>query len=126
MHSAPSMLAKAVNLEEHKVTLLAPVLDLAAGNEKVLSAIYEIGLELGHTREECSPAIEKSAANMKDKKADRGKDKSSDPRPQSGGVQSGNKQGRGSLLSGEDIENSDKPVFVVLARGYCAKDNILN
>lgn len=105
MHSAPSMLAKVVNLQEQNVTLLDPVLDLSAGNEKVLSAIYEIGLQLGHTKEECSSAIEKGAANMRGKKA---------------------AHGRGASLPGVDLKNSDKPVFVVFARGYCAKDPILN
>lgn len=118
MHSAPSMIAKAVNLQEQNVTLLAPVLDLFAGNEKVMSAICEIGLQLGHTKEECSRAIEKGAAGMQEKRAAHGLHKD--------GTRPGNMHGRGAFLSDADLKNSDKPVFVVLARGYCAKDSVLN
>lgn len=126
MHSAPSMISKAVNLQEQNVTLLAPVLDLSAGNEKVMSAIYEIGLQLGHTKEECSNAVEKAAAIMRGKRAAGGRDKASPHGSHKGGTQSGNMQGRGASMPGVDLKNSDKPVFVVMARGYCAKDYILN
>jgi predicted CoA-substrate-specific enzyme activase len=138
MHSAPSMLEKAVNLQEHRVTLLAPVFDLAAGNEKVLSSIYETGLQLGHSKEECSRALEFAAQNMREERIRKkgehgdghGKDKYGHHKAhKERKEQKGNRADKidkdFSLLI-KDLENSDKPLFVIITRGYCAKDPVLS
>ena len=115
MQSAPSILAEAVNLKEHNVTLLAPVLDLSSGYEKVLSAFHKTGLQLGHTEAECHRALEQSAVHGSERDEHKG------------GTQPGNIHVRDALAPEFNLKNSeDKPVFVMFARGYCAKDSVLN
>ncbi len=126
MHSAPSMLAEALNIKEYNAALIAPVLDLSAGYEKVLPALYQEGLKLGHSEEECRKASEQSAAAMPRRGAAR---KESPGAERSAGdlhPDEGQKGGGRPFLQTVDYKNSDKPVFVLISRGYCAKDPVLS
>jgi predicted CoA-substrate-specific enzyme activase len=138
MHSAPSTLAEAVNIQEQNVALIAPVLDLSEGYEKVLPALYQSGLQLGHSDAECQTAMEQSAAAMPRRGAarkggERGRDQSAPEAQHSAAgalrraeAQAGGKGGRGAFPPTIDYKNSDKPIFVLISRGYCAKDPVLS
>ncbi len=138
MQSAPSMLAEAVNIREQNVALIAPVLDLPEGYEKVLTALYQAGLQLGHSEAECRRGAEQSAAAMPRRGAARkdeghGRDKSTlgAERTAAGALhkdeaQPGGRGGRGAFPPTIDYKNSDKPIFVLISRGYCAKDPVLS
>lgn len=138
MQSVPSMLAETVDLQAQNVTLLDPVLDLSSGRENILSALYQTGIQLGHTEAECRRAIEQGGASRPGQRGAHGSERGEHERVAhrgdkysvhalyKGGAQPGNMHGRGAFSPGFDLKNSDKPVFVVITRGYCAKDSILN
>ncbi|MGI6238143.1 MAG: acyl-CoA dehydratase activase [Christensenellales bacterium] len=110
MHSAPSMLAEAVNIKEQNAELIAPMLDLSEGYEKVLPALCESALALGHSETECRKAVEQCAAAMQKR--------------QMGRAGRGGGRGRGAATHSDP--GGDKPIFVLISRGYCAKDAVLS
>ncbi|MGI6169595.1 MAG: acyl-CoA dehydratase activase [Christensenellales bacterium] len=134
MHSAPSMLAESLNIKEQNVSMIAPVLDLSEGYEKVLPALYQAGLQLGHSESACQSAMEQSAAAMpkregrKNEGPGRGKSIPEEERAISKALHKGktHPSGRGAFAPIMDYENSDKPIFVLISRGYCAKDSVLS
>ncbi len=65
MQTAPLAVAGTLNLQKRGVRLLAPLLDLDMGQPQLAQAMLQMGVQLGHTPQECKEALAKGSAAMK-------------------------------------------------------------
>ncbi len=64
MQTAPVAVANTLGLSERGIKLLAPVLDMDMGQPQLAMAMIQIGVRLGHTKEQCQAAMKLGAAAM--------------------------------------------------------------
>lgn len=104
MQTAPKMVAKTLRLEERRIRLLAPVLDMDMGQPQLAQAMIKTGIQLGKEKEACQAAMKVGAAAMQlcDRKSEElGKE----------------------IL--ESLQPDDK-VLVLVTRNYGISDPVLN
>ncbi len=104
MQTAPAAVAEALELRERGIKLLSPVLDMDMGQPQLAIAMIQIGVKLGHTKEQCQAAMKLGAAAMQacDRKSEE---------------------------LGQQIMDSLKPddkVLVMITRNYGLNDPVLN